>query len=120
MKSSYKFRHPKERYIQVSFAHLPGKWASTGTHIFKEAVLWAEHRLEADLKQNTRRGCPTLSSFSKDFFTEADPQGWRHRMDKRNKSFEHTFYQQNQARLNNYIVPRFGDYLISAQQIHLR
>ena len=114
MRSNYKFRHLTGRFIQASFAHIPGKWASTGTHSMKEAVLWAEHRLEADLKHNTRRECPTLSSFSKDFFTEADPQGWRNRMDKRNKSFEQTFYQQNQARLNNYIVPRFGDYLLSS------
>ena len=50
MRSNYKFRHLTGRFIQASFAHIPGKWASTGTHSMKEAVLWAEHRLEADLK----------------------------------------------------------------------
>jgi hypothetical protein len=49
MRSKYRFKHPTGRVIQVTLAHLPSKWFSTGTHNMTEAVLWAEKKLLDDI-----------------------------------------------------------------------
>jgi hypothetical protein len=84
MKSKYRFRHQKGRFIQVTFAHIPSKWFSTGTHKMTDAVLWAEHKLRDDMQSNsTVRKNITLKEFSTDFFSDSDPQGFRLRNEKK-------------------------------------
>lgn len=56
----------------------------------------------------------TLKEFSTDFFSESDPQGFRLRNEKRNRQYTIHYYNAHQSRLDNYIIPEFGDYLISA------
>ncbi len=114
MKSKYRFRHQKGRYIQVSFAHIPGKWASTGTHNQTEAVLWAENKLEEDLKGMNNKKIYTFREFSENFFSTEDPHNWRKRQESRNHYYEDSFYLQHESRLKMYILPAFGDYLITA------
>jgi integrase len=113
MKSKYRFTHRKNRFIQVSFAHLPGKWFSTGTHNQTEAVLWAERKIKEDLKGAAVRKDYTLRDFSHGFFSE-DPHNWRKRQESRNRKFQGSFYEQHQGRLENYILPAFGDFLVTA------
>jgi len=114
MKSKYRFRHPKGRVIQVSFAHLPGKWFSTGTHDMTHAVLWAENKMEQDLKRKSVKSKITLNEFASEFFTGKDPHGFRLRNEKRNRIYSYEYYFTHQARLINYILPKFGDYLMDA------
>jgi len=114
MKSRYRFRHPKGRIIQATFAHLPGKWFSTGTHDMKEAVLWAENKMEQDLKRKTVKSKITLNEFASEFFTEKDPHKYRLRNEKRNRKYSDDYYFGHQGRLNNYILPQFGQYLLDS------
>ena len=70
MKNKYRFRHQPGRAIQVMFAHIPGKWISTGTEDMTKAVLWAENRLNEDMGIAVDKTM-TLERFAKDFFTES-------------------------------------------------
>ncbi len=111
MKTKYRFRHPKGRTIQVMFAHTPGKWKSTGTNIISEAVLWAESQLK---EQHTTKDNMTLKEFACGFFSPDDPRGWRSRQYARNRIYKEQYYRANQSRLDRFILPKFGDMLISS------
>jgi integrase len=93
------------------FRHIPGKWISTGTRDMKEAIRFAEERMRT-FTPAKRKGL-TMKAFSQGFFTE-DPYGYRKRNDKRNHKYKEAFYTQHQGRLDNYIIPKFGDYLVSS------
>jgi len=112
MKSKYRFRHPTGRVIQVTFAHIPSKWFSTGTHNMTEAVLWAEKKLLNDIGITSQKKDLTLKEFADGFFIE-DKQGYRKRNEKRNKYYTDMYYVAHQSRLDNYIIPKFGDFLLS-------
>jgi hypothetical protein len=115
MKSKYRFRHPTGRVIQVTYAHIPGKWFSTGTHDKYEAIQWAEKRIHDDFQsQHSNRNVMTLRQFSLDFFTAKDPQGYRLRNEKRNRNYTEHYYYAHQSRLDGYILPKFGEYLLPA------
>ena len=113
MKSKYRFRHPSGRAIQVTFAHIPGKWLSTGTHDRTEAVLWAEKKLKEDLGVTVTKKNLTFKEFATGFFSE-DSQGFRKRNEKRKKFYSDHYYKAHQGRLDNYIIHRFGSFLLSA------
>ncbi|MCF7940077.1 MAG: site-specific integrase [Spirochaetia bacterium] len=113
MKSKYKFISRKGRAIQVSFAHIPGRWFSTQTHNHTEAVLWAERKLKEDLGSTVTKKDVTLKEFATGFFSE-DSQGYRKRNEKRKKFYSDHYYKAHQGRLDNYIIPRFGMFLLSA------
>ena len=55
----------------------------------------------------------TLKQFANGFFIN-DKHGWRKRQIKKNKDFPDILYKAHQGRLDNYILPRFGDLLIPA------
>jgi len=94
------------------FASRPGKWVSTGQNKQRDAILWAEeHRLNPE--QKVRNQQKTLKQFSEGFFTE-DPHKWRKRQEKKNKYFPDIYYKAHQSRLDNYILPEFGDILLPA------
>lgn len=113
MKKDYRFRHPKGRNIEVMFRFRPGKWESTGTDDDIEAVHYADGVL---LKMNgpSNKEGVTLREFAEGFFSDKDPRGFRKRMARRGATYEDSFYEQHQSRLDNYILPAHGDYLISA------
>jgi len=113
MRNKYRFRHQPGRAIQVMFAHIPGKWISTGTEDMSKAVLWAENRLNEDLGIVVDKSM-TLEQFAKGFFTEEDPQGFRHRNMRRGADFSSSYYPKKQAQLDNYILPAHGSYLLTA------
>ena len=108
----YRMRHAKGRFIQVKFEHIPGSWFSTGTHDMKLAVLWAEKRLERDCQSDSKP--ITLADFARNFFTEEDPRGFRHRNMRRGAVYDSTYYDKKQSQLDNYILPAHGSYVLSA------
>lgn len=111
MEKLYRFRKPKAygKY-QVMFRHIPGKWMSTGTDNYAEAVLWAEAFLKRDLQVNDTE--VTLRQFAKNFFTPKDPYNIRQRNNQHGRVYDETYYENRQSRLKNYILPRFGDQLV--------
>lgn len=113
MKEKYRFRNVKSREsIQVMFAHIPGKWFATGTKDMAKAVLWAENRLHEDTHPDQRP--MTLKEFAKDFFSESDPQRYRHRLERHGKHYEDSYFFKKQSQLNNYILPAHGSYLLGS------
>lgn len=108
----YRFIVRSGRNIDVIFAHLPGQRMSTGTRDMTEAVLFAERFLEEDGK--AKQTAPLLKDFAKDFFTRTDKASLRYRQKKFKKENRDKWYLDNQANLNNYIIPRFGDYPVDA------
>ena len=110
----YRFRHPKGRCIQVEFDFMPGKRISTGTDDPAEAVLFAEDYLDSEGREMDRRGVPTLSEFARGIFLRSGRGSIRDmdRLYKRNYSEKH--YREKQARVDRYILPEFGSYLVTA------
>ena len=97
----------------MMFAHIPGKWISTGTEDMTKAVLWAENKLNEDMGIVVDKTM-TLERFAKDFFTEKDPQGYRHRNMRRGADYSFAYYAKKQAQLENYILPAHGSFLLTA------
>ena len=100
------------KMFYVMFASRPGKWISTGQDNVRDAVLWSEDHLD-NPEGKTRYNCPTLKQFAEGFFSE-DKHGWKKRQNKKNKEYASDYFRANQGRLDNYIIPKFGDLLISA------
>ena len=80
----------------------------------KEAVLWAEKKLEEDLKGISKKRNFTLNEFAAGFFSPEDPYNWRKRQESRNHFYEDSFYEQHASRLKTYILPFLGHYLLTA------
>lgn len=110
----YRFRHPKGRFIQVEFDFLPGKRISTNTHDMAEAVLFAEAYIRNGGMLMDRKEIPTLSAFSRDIFLRRDKDSI-YAMDRLyNRIHPDSYYRNKQARLDHYIIPAFGSYLVTA------
>lgn len=76
-----------------------------------EAVKFAEAKL---LKTHIKQGrVPTVKEFSRGLFIE-DRYGYRLRNEKRNLIYKDGFYKGHQGRLENYILPEFGNFLIDS------
>ena len=111
MKEKYRFtKRTGRKFIQVQFAVLPNKWISTETDNMAEAVLFAEKWLH---KNGGKTDCtgevmPSLADFSKDFFTDKDPYGFRERNEQRGFAYSLSYYEQKQALLEHYILPIHG------------
>ena len=113
----YRFnrRKDKNNTFYVMFHHIPGRWFSTGTKNFAEAVLWADRRLREDNQESPfRKEDMTLREFAGDFYKPSDPRGFKKRNEKRGFHYSDTYYEQKQRHLENYILPAHGDYLLSA------
>lgn len=107
-KKTYKFWTKPSGIIYVQFATEPGRWKSTGQREQKYAIQWAEeHRI--DTVDTTQ----TLQQFAEGFFIPGR-HNWIERQISKNKSFAQGFLRENQGRLDNYILPHFGSYLLSA------
>ncbi len=111
MAKEYRFTHRKGRNIEVLFRHMPGRWISTGTNDMTEAVLFAESKMR-DVSSD--REDITLGKFAKNFFGPKDPHGYRHRNERRNVFYSDHYYQAHQSRLDNYILPAHGKFLLGA------
>ncbi|MGB4405577.1 MAG: tyrosine-type recombinase/integrase [Sphaerochaeta sp.] len=111
METPYRFAHRKGRKIQVLFRHIPGKWLSTGTNRMVEAIKFAEAELVST--KITTGKIPTIREFSRGLFTE-DRYGHKRRNERRNLIFKDIYYKAHQGRMDNYIIPMFGDYLINS------
>lgn len=92
---------------------MPGKWISTRTEDMTTAVLWTEKKLSQDKKSGSDRSI-TLEEFSRDFFSDSDPQGFRHRQKMRGEEYDETYYLKKDGHLRNYILPAHGKFLLSA------
>lgn len=94
------------------FASRPGKWMSTGQDNERDAIRWAEdHRDNPD--RRVRHNQKALKQFADGFFVK-DPHKWRKRQEKKNKDFPDIYYKAHQGRLDNYILPEFGEMLLPA------
>lgn len=114
MKGKYRFRKQKGRkHYEVMFAHIPGKWITTDSETKEGAVLYAERQLRQE-RGEIRQEAITLGEFARGFFTRKDPHGYRHRLERRNNFYEEGFFERHQARLDNYILPAHGSYLLTA------
>ena len=114
MRSKYRFRKQKNRkHSEVMFAHIPGKWFTTDSETKEGAVLWAENFLRKERGEIIQTEM-TLGEFAKDFFKPSDPHGYRHRLERRNTFYEEDFFNNHQARLDNYILKAHGHYLLTA------
>lgn len=108
----YRFRQCKGRAISVEFSFIPGKRISTGCYDMPSAVLWAEEYLRnAGVVQKT---IPTLSVFARDFFVRTDPQSFQARQKAFGHEYSWRYYRDKQGHLDNYILPAFGGYLVTA------
>ena len=102
-----------KKNIEVRFAHIPGRWFSTGTSNMTEAVLFAEERMKDDFHVKPAK-IPTLSEYAKDFFIRTDPDSLQAMDIKYKRKRAPLYYKKQQAMLKNHILPRFGGYLITA------
>ena len=74
----------------------------------KDAEQWAiQHRIDI---QNTSQ---TLQEFAEGFFIPGRHK-WIERKNAKNKTFGSDFLQVNQGRLDNYILPHFGSFILPA------
>lgn len=111
----YRFnrRKDKNNVYYVTFAHIPGRWFSTGASDMPQAVLWAERKLRSDRQKGSSDRRPiTLREFASDFFKPSDPQGIRRRDFVQGKKYGASYYQQKQKLLENHILPIHGDYCL--------
>ena len=108
----YRFRKPKQlgKY-QVMFDMMPGKWISTGTDDEVERVIFAEKYLQKAIQTSDKQ--ITLREFSKGFFDE-DRYGTRDRDIQYGHRYDDQYYQKHDGHMRNYILPRFGDWLIDS------
>ena len=111
-KKLYKLHQIKGRNIEAVFLHAPGKRISTGTRDMAEAVLFCENHLKQDgiIGSTT----PTLAEFAKGFFTRRDYDSVHAREKAFGRDKRAKWYDDKQALLDDYILPRFGGYLVDA------
>lgn len=112
MPYKFKWRGDRGAYY-VSYKHIPGKWFSTGCATRDAAVLYAEEQMRSS-GVSKAKAMPTLSEFAHNFFGPEDPHGHRRRNEARKLRYEPTHYSANQARLENYILPKFGRHLLDS------
>ncbi len=108
----YKLHIHKGRNIEAVFAHAPHKRVSTGTKDIAEAVRFCEKYLEADGITGER--IPALKDFAKDFFNRRDYDSLYARETAFGRSKREKWYDDKEALLDTYIIPRFGEYLIDS------
>ncbi|MCL2481280.1 MAG: tyrosine-type recombinase/integrase [Spirochaetaceae bacterium] len=112
MKAGYRFKKRKGRKISVIFNILPGVEISTGTEYEQDAIIFAERYLQNF--DNTYRGkMPLFKDFASGFF-EKDTYDYRKQLEKKKKKYKNSYWLQQEARINNYWIPAFGNLLISA------
>ncbi|HAK45148.1 MAG TPA: hypothetical protein DCO79_04405, partial [Spirochaeta sp.] len=109
MKKEYRLWCRKDRggLFYVQFASHPGKWVSSGFKDRDSALIWAERNKVVQQRKEI-----TFKDFATGFFSE-DRYNYIKRMEAKNKKYQRQWHILNQGRLDNYIVPEFGNQLIS-------
>lgn len=113
----YRFSSRKGRAIQVMFDHIPGKWISTGCLDMPAAIEFAEKTMQNEGRSRGR--VPTLAEFSHDFFLRTDKESLQARDEIFGHQFTKSRYIKYQALLDNYILPRFGAFIITAISVRM-
>lgn len=108
MKKPYRFWKKPSGIYYVTYAIQPGKWRSTGQKNERDAKVWAEEHRE-DRMETTQ----TLQDFAEGFFIPGR-HNWIERKHSKNKFFASDFLTTHQSRLDNYVLPYFGSYLLPA------
>ena len=91
---------------------MPGKRISTGCYDLPSAVRWAEEYLRTEGFITEK--IPTLREFAKDFFKRSDPDSFRARQAAFGRDYPERYYRDKQAHVDNYIIPAFGDYIVTS------
>ncbi len=108
MKKPYRFWKKPSGIYYVMYAIRPGKWLSTGQKKESDARIWAEEN-----RVNKIETSQTLQQFADGFFIPGR-HNWIERKHAKNKYFASDFLTTHQSRLDNYILPYFGSYLLPA------
>lgn len=112
MKKPYRFtKKASKPYYYVTFAHIPGRWFSTGSATLEGAIDFARRKMGV---HDEERREPTLREFATGFFSDADPHGYRHRLERRDTFYERSYYEQHTSRLERHILKAHGEYLLSS------
>ena len=116
MKEPYRFiKRASRKNIYVVFEHMPNRELSTGTDDMRKAIVFAETMLREDWHKFDRENYKmTFGEYAKGFFTDEDPRGFRKKKEAKNKRYDAKFYFNHQARLDNYIMPKFESYLLTS------
>lgn len=110
----YKIRQHKDRPIDVEFDIMPGKRISTGYYTIPQAIDFAENYLKTESFTILNPKEPTLHQFSKNFFMRRDKDSIWETDRLFGRYYDESRYQHCQAYLDNYILPKFGNYLVTA------
>lgn len=103
----YQVRQRKGRCFEVEFANAKGIWKSTGVSELAE-VEDAVSRLLCEAGKPTVTGM-LFKDFAKNFFTRSDEGSIYYHNKKFKKEVNSAWYDMHQGRLNNYIMPKWGD-----------
>ncbi|MCL2793017.1 MAG: site-specific integrase [Spirochaetaceae bacterium] len=108
----YRFIERQGRKIQVVFRILPGKEISTGTDCKSEAIKFAERYLQDfDVKKTGK--IPTFKEIAYGFYAN-DKYGYIKQLEKKKKYHRAIHWAEQEGRIQNYWIPKFGSFLISA------
>ncbi len=81
----------------------------------RKDIAFAETMLREDWHKFDRENHKmTFGEYAKGFFTDEDFRGFRKKKEAKNKRYDAKFYFNHQARLDNYIMLKFGSYLLSS------
>lgn len=103
----FRLKKEKNRNIQVQFDG-SSKWLSTGYRDELNATLWAQAKL-----RERRQNDVTLRVYSEGFYTRTDEMSFRARNIRKNKKYTDNYYAAMNGRLQNYVLPVFGDVNLS-------
>ena len=110
----YKLRQHKDRAIDVEFDIMPGKRISTRCRNVPDAIDFAEKYLKNIGHKNPFENTPTFKNFAVNFFMRKDADS----LYMRDKLYGHdisiTRYKKCQDLLDNYIIPHFGQMLVTS------
>lgn len=110
MKKEYRFRHRKNRKVEVLFSGSEN-WISSGADDKESATIWAE--ANKSLYVSGRSRDPYLKDYAKDFWTRRDSGSIWNTNRLRKRYYKQQYYDLNQGRVTNYILPALGMYRLS-------
>ncbi|WP_319561062.1 tyrosine-type recombinase/integrase [Marispirochaeta sp.] len=108
----YRFKTRKTKSGDIyyaTFRAMPGKWISTGTTDLKEAERWAAN-YEISIVPTEQQ---TLAEFADRFYIPGKCP-WLRRMKAKGKTFTVNHLKKMRGDLDNYILPEFGNLMLSA------
>ena len=104
----FRIRERKGRAYEIEFQDRPSLWISTGTRDFDKADAFAKKMLHSRMRYLPNERI-LLKDFAKGFFTKTDEGSFQERCVRFGKHHEPEYFTAQQARVDNYILPAFGD-----------